>query len=163
MASGVKTAIASSRKSAIKITGNSNANSIVGGKGADTLIGGKGNDTLTGGNGKDVFVYNNGDGNDVITDYSSSDKIKIVASSYSTLESGDDIVVQVGSGKITLKDAIGEDLNITRSSSFMEIDLDSILCSDSKLISNEYNYDTSSTPTKQLNQTLVSNSIKQSK
>ena len=116
---GVKTANASTRTLAIKIVGNDLANSIKGGKGADTLSGGKGSDTLTGGEGKDVFYYEYGDGNDVITDYTSKDKIKIKGS-YSTLSSGDDVVIKVGSGKITVKDAIAEDLNISKMSSYEE-------------------------------------------
>ena len=119
LGSGVKTANASTRTLAIKIVGNDLANSIKGGKGADTLSGGKGSDTLTGGAGKDVFYYEYGDGNDVITDYTSKDKIKIKGS-YSTLSSGDDVVIKVGSGKITVKDAIDEDLNISKVSNYEE-------------------------------------------
>ena len=112
--STIKTVNASSRTSAIKITGNSLANSIVGGKGSDTLIGGKGNDTLTGGNSNDVFIYSNGDGNDVITDYSASDKISLSSSSsYSTTTSGQDVIVNIGNGSIKLKSAKNKKLNIT--------------------------------------------------
>ena len=119
LSSGVKTANASERTLAVRIVGNDLANSIKGGNGADTLAGGKGSDTLTGGSGKDVFYYEYGDGNDVITDYTYRDKIKIKGS-YSTLSSGDDVVIKVGSGRITVKNAIDEDLNISRASSFEE-------------------------------------------
>ena len=56
---------------------------------------------------------------DVITDYTYRDKIKIKGS-YSTLSSGDDVVIKVGSGRITVKNAIDEDLNISRVSNFEE-------------------------------------------
>ena len=97
-------------------TGN---DTIRGEAGADTLYGGKGNDTLTGGAGVDVFVYATGDGNDVITDYTAQDKLRI-SGSYYTLTSGNDMIVRVGSGKMTLKNAKGVKLNITRTSSFDE-------------------------------------------
>ena len=172
-----KTIDASSRTKAINITGNSLANTINGGSSADTLsggsgndlingnsgrdilngdngndtlIGGKGNDTLTGGNGKDVFVYTSGDGNDVITDYSSSDKISI-SGSYSTLTSGDDFIIKVGSGRITLKNAATETINITTSNNYEERwfmdnedsmqndELESILDDQNNLISEDFN------------------------
>ena len=102
------------------LNGGSNADSIVAGSGADTLKGGKGADTLTGGGGKDVFVYASGDGNDVITDYTASDKIKITGGTYSTVTSGNDIKIKVGSGSILLKNAKGRTLNINSSNSNFE-------------------------------------------
>ncbi|MBR2179724.1 MAG: hypothetical protein IJ862_04945, partial [Selenomonadaceae bacterium] len=55
--------------------------------------------------------YSSGDGNDVITDYSAQDKLRI-SGTYSTLNSGNDVVVSVGSGKVTLKNAKSVALNI---------------------------------------------------
>jgi len=46
------------------------------GNGPDRLIGGDGNDRLTGGNGPDTFVFGPGFGHDVVTDYSSADRIE---------------------------------------------------------------------------------------
>jgi Ca2+-binding RTX toxin-like protein len=80
-------------------------NSIVGGDGNDTLIGGAGNDSLKGGKGSDIFLYNNGDGNDVIYDYTSDDRIKITKGIATVKKNGSDIIVTVGTGKITVKDA----------------------------------------------------------
>ena len=103
---------------------------------------------MTGGAGNDVFVYASGDGNDIITDYTAQDKLKITGS-YSTLASGNDVVINVGSGKMTLKNAKGVKLNITKVSNFEEhwfieddnnfstSDISSILKSDN-LISNDY-------------------------
>lgn len=58
--------------------GNGN-DSLTGGTGDDVLVGGMGNDTLTGGAGNDVFVFGGGgaDGNNVITDFSAGDRIRI--------------------------------------------------------------------------------------
>ncbi len=58
------------------IAGNIGNDSISAGYGDDTVTGGKGNDTITddaGGN--DIYIFNLGDGQDVITDFSGSDKI----------------------------------------------------------------------------------------
>ena len=105
--SAIKSVDASTRTTAVNITGNSLANSIKGGTGADTLVGGKGNDTLTGGSGADVFIYANGDGNDVITDYVvGTDSIKLTSGSITSSSlSGSDVVLKVGSGSIKVKGA----------------------------------------------------------
>ncbi len=95
------------------IEGGNGADLIDGGNGVDTLVGGKGKDTLTGGNGKNLFVYANGDGHDVITDYvSGQDTIKISSgevSEYATDD--DDVIFYVGNGSITVKNAVGKDIN----------------------------------------------------
>ena len=107
---------ASSRTKAIIITGNSSSNVIVGGKGSDTIDGGKGNDTLTGGKGNDVFVYSSGDGNDVITDYSSGDKIRITNGKVDKVKvEGIDVILTIGSGSLTVKNARGQKLSIVNS------------------------------------------------
>ena len=45
---------------------------IYAGDGDDTLIGGKGNDLLQGGNGKDTYVFEKGHGQDIITEFNTS-------------------------------------------------------------------------------------------
>ena len=87
---------------------------------ADTIVGGKGDDTIeviNGTSGDERIYYAEGDGNDVITDgfsflsfsdsYSNpKNQIYITGgASYSTMTSGNDIVVSVGSGSITLKNS----------------------------------------------------------
>ncbi len=101
----MKTIDASAVTRDIKITANANANSILGGKGNDSLIGGAGNDTLRGGDGADIFIYGKGDGNDVITDYSEEDKIKITSGTAKIKKSGKDIIFTVGNGKINVKNS----------------------------------------------------------
>ncbi|MBQ6005783.1 MAG: hypothetical protein IJL14_06015 [Selenomonadaceae bacterium] len=89
----------------ISIVGNKLANSIVGSDQNDTIEGGAGNDTLAGGAGSNVFVYKTGDGNDTIVDYKpGEDIIHVTEGTVKTKISGDDIVLTVGSGKITVKD-----------------------------------------------------------
>ncbi|MBR4382519.1 MAG: hypothetical protein IKP64_03075 [Selenomonadaceae bacterium] len=96
----------------LSITANGLANKIIGSDNDDTIIGGKGNDTLTGGDGADIFVYSSGDGNDVITDYSEDDKIRIASGSISKVEEkGTTVIFTVGKGKISVKG--GKDQIIT--------------------------------------------------
>lgn len=76
----------------------------------ETVIGGKGNDTVSlvsasyGTNYARVINYASGDGKDIIYGLSAYDTIHITKGKYSTVKSGSDIVLNVGSGKITLKD-----------------------------------------------------------
>lgn len=72
-----------------------------------SIDGGAGNDTislgyLTYGN---LIKYTEGDGNDLIQSFGEYDTLKIAGSSYSTKKSGEDIIVTVGEGKITLEGA----------------------------------------------------------
>ena len=91
------------------INGGSGNDSIVSNKSTYygwyvTVRGGIGNDTITGSNHADVFQYANGDGNDIITNFDSTDTIRITdGSTYSTTRSGSDMIVSIGSGSITLK------------------------------------------------------------
>lgn len=79
---------------------------VKGGAGDDSLAGGTGQDTLTGGDGEDIFVYASGDGNDVITDYiAGEDKIHFKSGTPKFKVNGSDVVITVGSGKITVKGA----------------------------------------------------------
>ena len=92
------------------IDGGAAKDTILGGDGNDTILGGKGNDSLQGGAGSDVFIYASGDGNDIIQDYKSDeDMIQIKGvSSITYTEGTSDMVIQVGSGKITLKKMAGK-------------------------------------------------------
>ena len=79
-----------------------------------TVRGGAGNDTFN-----DIapdsilYQYADGDGNDIITRYESSDTVSITDHSlYSTLVSNNDVIVSIGSGSITLKNASDKTLNI---------------------------------------------------
>ncbi|MBR4153488.1 MAG: hypothetical protein IKT98_11095 [Selenomonadaceae bacterium] len=105
---------ASAVKKAIKITGNENANYIIGSKGADTIDGYEGNDTLTGGDGADIFLHYNGDGNDVITDYKAEDIIKIGSdSAVKASTKNRDVILTVGKEKITVKNAVRDEIGVT--------------------------------------------------
>lgn len=55
------------------LLGNDGADLIDGGAGDDYLVGGAGLDTLTGGSGADRFRWSNGGGEDIVTDFSTTD------------------------------------------------------------------------------------------
>ncbi|MBR4152861.1 MAG: hypothetical protein IKT98_07870, partial [Selenomonadaceae bacterium] len=96
-----------SKTDAISILGNAKANRIVAGSKGSTLNGGVGNDTLVGGKGADVFAYAKGDGNDLIQNYGSGDKISLGSGAAITDIStkNNDTTVKIGSNSITVKSA----------------------------------------------------------
>lgn len=77
-----------------------------------TINAGKGNDYIDGVNKKTMFLYANGDGNDRIVGFDDTDTLSIAAGSYTSMTSGNDVIVTVGNGKITLVGAKGKTLNI---------------------------------------------------
>lgn len=105
----------------INVRSNSNG-FIDGGTGNDTLRAWYGdNISLTGGLGNDsidlysvscLIAYNTGDGDDTVSGFSDNDALNI-SGSYSTQESGNDVLVNVGTGSILLQGAKGKTLNIT--------------------------------------------------
>ena len=99
--------------------------SINGGVGADkiytgnwqnvTINGGTGNDTIYGNNNSYgiLYQYAYGDGYDSIIGYTSNDSISITGGSWSTVTSGNNVIVKVaGSNAITLSGAKGKKINI---------------------------------------------------
>ena len=75
-----------------------------------TVTGGRGNDFVMLGGARNTFAYGNGDGNDVIADFTADDRIKITSGSPLVSTSGNDFIVTVGKGSITLKDAAFTDV-----------------------------------------------------
>jgi len=69
-----------------------------------TIYGGSGNDliSLSSYAENNLIKYTLGDGNDKIYDFNGDDTLSIGGGSYSTKKSGDDIIVTVGKGKISL-------------------------------------------------------------
>ena len=95
----------------VSINGGAGNDSI---KNGNSISGGKGNDviSLTGTN--KLIQYKSGDGNDTIFGFNESDTLTITGGSYSTQESGNDVLVKVGKGKILLVGAKGKELNINK-------------------------------------------------
>ncbi len=85
-----------------------------GSKKANTVAGGEGNDRIIITQSKTPVVirYTVDDGEDYISGYSSKDTIQIVNSNYTTTKSGDNVIIKVGSGAMTLPGAANEKLNI---------------------------------------------------
>ena len=80
-----------------------------------TITGGKGNDTVENYGSEVLFQYTNGDGKDIIYGFNETSTLSIFDSSYSTKKSGEDLIVKIGDGKITLQGAAYlSDVNITK-------------------------------------------------
>ena len=79
-----------------------------------TINAGAGNDTvfLYSYSSLNVIQYASGDGNDIIYSIKSTDTLQITGAKYTTTKSGDDLIVGVGSGKITLVGAANTAINI---------------------------------------------------
>ena len=118
----------------VSINGGSGSDDITNFGSETTIIGGKDNDTISNngfigdghfyyyddswGHGENVlFKYADGDGNDIIYGFKATSTLSIAASVYSSKTSGNDVIVTVGDGKISLVGAaklskvniIGED------------------------------------------------------
>lgn len=97
--------------------GNSGANvTIYGGDGKDTIRNTGSRVTITSGNDNDLvslssaakdnlIVYRAGNGNDSILGFDDNDTLSIAGDSYSTTKSGNDVILTVDTGKVTLKGA----------------------------------------------------------
>ena len=102
-------------------------NSLSGGAGNDSIFVGWYGDSVTvnGGTGDDyinldltaehnLIQYKNGDGKDTIYGFNSDDTLDITGvKTYSTVASGNDVIVNVGNGSILLKNVSGLKLDIT--------------------------------------------------
>jgi Ca2+-binding RTX toxin-like protein len=103
--------------------GGAGNDQLFGAAGNDGLSGGAGNDTLSGGLGADIFIFGSGWGNDIITDYNMGEQgddllefsISVFASFEEVLnaavQSGDDVVIGMGTDSLTLHDTTIADLN----------------------------------------------------
>ena len=77
-------------------------------------MGGAGNDILTGGAGNDTFFYADGDGKDTIRDYGTGNDVIRITKGFikSKKASGKDVVLTVGTGTISLKNAVGKNITV---------------------------------------------------
>lgn len=82
--------------------------------GRNTIDGGKGNDriNLDPMSSQNVIKYASGDGNDTVFGFFADDTLHITKGSYSAKASGNDVIVTVGKGKITLNNAAGKSISI---------------------------------------------------
>ena len=72
----------------------------------NTLIGGEGNDTITLEYAdKMLMLYTPGDGNDLIQGFKEDSTLSIASDKFSSIINGDDVIVKVGEGNITLEGA----------------------------------------------------------
>ena len=117
----------------LKITGGAGNDSIYnsgskvtisGGSGDDSIYSDEGNNvTISGGTGNDkisldsyaentVIQFANGDGNDTVYGFDSDDILQIISDDYTAEVNGNDVIFTVGTGSITLKDAVGQKISI---------------------------------------------------
>ena len=85
-------------------------------KSNNTIIGGQGDDLIAIEDTKIPVVlrYKSGDGKDYVFGYDKNDTIQIVNSEYATKKSGQDVVITIGKGAVTLMGAKGKKLNIEK-------------------------------------------------
>ena len=85
------------------LMGSAGNDSLNGGAGNDELWGGKGDDTLYGGAGSDVFIYQSGDGKDIISDYTSVDKVMVLSGKVESpfVDTDGNVTFQIGGGQLT--------------------------------------------------------------
>ncbi len=108
---GSDTIVAASHKSSIN--GDEGDDIIYLTGSANTVRGGAGDDTMIGSRYTDTFLYADGDGNDVITDYGNSDRIKIVSGEMSNASvDGTDFIIFVGNGSLTIQDALDKKIKL---------------------------------------------------
>ncbi len=143
----------------IQATGNYNPNRngfFSGGDGSDTIVTQVGNGlSISGGAGNDliqlqssraacVIAYNSGDGNDTVTGFDGNDTLKVYGS-YTRSTVGNDVVVKVGYGSITLKNAKNSTLNISNLSSSADLVGSADLASDDWISADDTNFVTGDT------------------
>lgn len=106
-----------------QIEGRAGDDSITNTAAGVTIIGGKGNDSISNSvtsskkaktaSSKTLYQYAAGDGNDVIYGFSENDTLQITKGTIkSTVISGEDFIVNVTSGSITIKDSINKQVNL---------------------------------------------------
>ncbi|MEO1795594.1 MAG: hypothetical protein AAFR53_01090 [Pseudomonadota bacterium] len=92
--------------------GGSGDDTIDASAGNDTLVGGQGNDILIGGGGNDAFVFYNNQGADTVADFTLGQDVIFIASGAADFgeldlsQQGNDVVITLGSGTITLSDVL---------------------------------------------------------
>jgi predicted extracellular nuclease len=88
-----------------KLLGGAGIDSLAGGNGSDTLDGGASNDTLTGGADGDTFVFTGAFGKDVVTDFTSADRIQLDHATFADFNAVMSHATQVGADVVVTVDA----------------------------------------------------------
>ena len=113
---GIGNDIITSTGNKVSIDGGFGHDKITIGSGSDsvTVTGGAGNDTITATGAENVlFNYASGDGRDVIVGFKAGDTLKVTSGSIaSSVESGENVILKIGSGSVKLEGAKGK-INIS--------------------------------------------------
>ena len=84
------------------ITGSDKSDTIIAGAGSTTINAGAGNDQISLSSGKALVEYATGDGSDIIRGFDKNSTLKISGDIFTSIQSGDDVILNVGDGKISL-------------------------------------------------------------
>ena len=77
-----------------------------------TIIGGTGNDIIHNKGKETIYKYTLGDGSDTIYGFNDNDTLQIINAAYTTVTSGDNLIVNVGDDSIFLENAANISVNI---------------------------------------------------
>ena len=97
--------ITNSRCEYVSISGGAGMDLIINNGNYVTINGGAGNDTIYNYGEENIYQYANGDGKDSIFGIKENDTLHITSGSTSSSVNGNDVIIYVGSGSITLKDS----------------------------------------------------------
>jgi Ca2+-binding RTX toxin-like protein len=75
------------------------------------ISGGAGNDSITNTGKHITYRFGKGDGKDTVVGFNANDTVQIWEGKYSAKKSGNDVVVTIGKDTLTLKDAVGKQIN----------------------------------------------------
>ena len=96
-----------------QITGSDENDTIIAGTGATTINAGDGNDNISLTSAQARIDYEAGDGNDLIQGFNANSTLNISGTAYTSVVSGNNVILTVGDGKLTLQGAADlETLNI---------------------------------------------------
>lgn len=82
-----------------------------------TISGGTGNDSINNNGGKHiVYQFGAGDGKDTVSGFNDGDTVQITKGSYTYKTSGKNVIVSVGTGRLTLQNTADKVINFVKSS-----------------------------------------------
>lgn len=96
-----------------------------------TISGGRGNDSIVNDGGKHLqYNFNKSGGNDTVIGANNNDTLRITSGTYSTIASGNDLTVKVGSASITFQDLGSNNIIISRGSENVSVSASSLFADD---------------------------------
>ena len=81
-----------------------------------TIAGGTGNDSISNKGKHIVYQFGTGDGKDTVVGFNDGDTVQITEGNYTSKKSGKNVIVSIGTDKLTLRDAADKTINFITSS-----------------------------------------------